>query len=188
VSFYYGIRTRRNVRGIRNSKCVRHVKDRYQIMDREMATGKLQRGKFSREVHAPPLILSFSHSFKRKCANSVTKSVLLFTLNHTDRLCVGHQHLRHAISTPLFKGVPTRKSERESEPHSCSTYCTSSRATRQIFAISAGKRAFPATMAVEEVPRLSRSASSVYQAMGNVTSHISLSFLTKEGERTRHRV
>lgn len=82
--------TSRNVYGMRNSECVRHViKDRYQIMDRGMATSKLRRGKFSREVHVPPLSHSHTHTnahtlslslslffcrpFERKCANSVRK-------------------------------------------------------------------------------------------------------------------
>jgi len=69
--------------------------------------------------------------------------------------------------------LKTHKSERERTVYSCSTYCTSSRPAQQIFAISAGKRAFPVAMTVavaKAVPRLSpRSASSVYQPMGNVT-------------------
>ena len=55
----------------------------------------------------------------------------------------------------------------------------------QIFAISAGKRAFPVTTTTvavaKEVPRLSRSASSIYQTMGNVTSLRYLTFLPHEG-------
>jgi len=51
----------------------------------------------------------------------------------------------------------------------------------KIFAISGGKRAFPAVA----VPRLSYSASSVYRAMGNVSSRISFSFLRKKGGPAR---
>jgi len=53
----------------------------------------------------------------------------------------------------------------------------------KIFAISGGKRAFPA--AAVAVPRLSYSASSVYRAMGNVSSRISFSFLRKKGGPAR---